>query len=170
MRDAGAIPQADAIAFFLTWTAYGSWLPGDDRGWVDGTGQVRLAEPLRKAVALRRMAEGIVLLDVDQRVAVEDAIVAHARLRGWHLHGVACRRQHVHVVVSAVSRSPHDVMQQFKSWATRKLEALAAGRGMRCRRRWWTEGGSRRRVFCDGDLAAVVAYVLECQGVPASHP
>jgi hypothetical protein len=139
MRDAGSIPQADAIAFFLTWTAYGSWLPGDDRGWVDGTGQVRLAEPLRKAVALRRMAEGIVLLDVDQRVAVEDAIVAHARLRGWHLHGVACRRQHVHVVVSAVSR-------------------------------WWTEGGSRRRVFCDGDLAAVVAYVLECQGVPASHP
>ena len=23
----------DPIAYFLTWTSYGTWLPGDDRGW-----------------------------------------------------------------------------------------------------------------------------------------
>jgi hypothetical protein len=25
--------QADPIAYFLTWTTYGTWLPGDERGW-----------------------------------------------------------------------------------------------------------------------------------------
>jgi len=24
----------DPLAYFLTWTTYGTWLPGDERGWV----------------------------------------------------------------------------------------------------------------------------------------
>jgi hypothetical protein len=34
MADPGSIPMADPLAYFLTWTTYGTWLPGDDRGWV----------------------------------------------------------------------------------------------------------------------------------------
>jgi REP element-mobilizing transposase RayT len=163
MRDAGSIPYSDQLAFFLTWTAYGSWLPGDDRGWVDGRGGFHAAEPLREAVALRQMAEGAVTFDVAQRVAVEAAVAAHCRVRGWHLHAVQCRSQHVHVVVTAADRAPDDVMKQLKSWGTRALKGLA---GSPSRVRWWTEGGSRRRIFHEGDLASVVAYVKECQGVP----
>ena len=33
MRNINSIPHSDPLAFFLTWTAYGSWLPGDGRGW-----------------------------------------------------------------------------------------------------------------------------------------
>jgi len=33
MMDPGSIPMDDPLAFFLTWTKYGSWLPGDERGW-----------------------------------------------------------------------------------------------------------------------------------------
>ena len=25
----------DPLAFFLTWSTYGSWLPGDARGWTE---------------------------------------------------------------------------------------------------------------------------------------
>ena len=106
MRDTGSIPQADPLAFFLTWTAYGSWLPGDNRGWVDGRGRAHGPEPLQYALALRRMAEEAVSFDRPQRVAVEEAIAAHCRVRGWHLHAVECRSQHVHVVVTAVGRAP----------------------------------------------------------------
>jgi REP element-mobilizing transposase RayT len=166
MHDVGSIPRADPLAFFLTWTAYGSWLPGDERGWVDGRGALHGPEPLQQARALRRMAEEAVAFDRPQRVAVEEAIAAHCRVRGWHLHAVECRSQHVHVVVTAVDRAPDDVMKQFKSWATRALKAIAASRRLPRRTRWWTEGGSQRRIFCEGDLASVVAYVKECQGVP----
>ena len=27
----------DPIGFFLTWVTYGTWLPGDSRGWVEST-------------------------------------------------------------------------------------------------------------------------------------
>jgi hypothetical protein len=38
------------IAYHLTWTTYGTWLPGDSRGWVQsGSSQRRLA-PLVDAV------------------------------------------------------------------------------------------------------------------------
>ena len=23
------------LAYFLTWTTYGTWLPGDERGWIE---------------------------------------------------------------------------------------------------------------------------------------
>ena len=27
--------MSDVLAYFLTWTTYGTWLPGDARGWVN---------------------------------------------------------------------------------------------------------------------------------------
>jgi REP element-mobilizing transposase RayT len=171
MNDAGSISRSDPIAFFLTWTTYGSWLPGDDRGWVDPYGHFRPAEPLRAASVRRRMVGQPVSFDVDQRAAVENAIEAHCQRRGWHLHAVQCRSQHVHVVVSAADYAPDEVMAQLKSWCTRRLKT--SGRGLDIvggRRTWWTEGGSKRRIFHEGDLASVVAYVKECQGVPTPRP
>ena len=166
MRDIGSIPHSDPLAFFLTWTAYGSWLPGDARGWVDGRGRLHAPEPLRAAVACRHMAEEPVTFDHCQRVAVEASIVAHCRVRGWYLYALQCRLQHVHVVVTAVDRSPTDVMTQLKSWCTRALNEIADSRRAAPRTRWWTEGGSKRHIFHEADLASVVAYVKECQGVP----
>ncbi len=164
MHDAGSIPYAEPLAFFLTWTTYGSWLPGDRRGWVDGRGGMHVAEPPRTVLARRRMAEEPLALDVDQRAAVAEAITTHGRVRGWHIHAVECRTQHTHVVVTAVGRDPDDVMRQFKSWATRALRRHAGEQGCSSRTRWWTEGGSGRWIFRERDLAAVVAYVKECQG------
>ena len=171
MSDVGSIPHSDPLAFFLTWTTYGSWLPGDDRGWVDGRGHVHDAEPLRAASVRTRMAETPVSFDAGQRIAVEQAIDAHCRLRGWHLYAVHCRPQHVHVVVTAVDRGPEDVMTQLKAWCTRSLaRPTRSPRRSRFRKRWWTEGGSKRRIFHEGDLAAVMTYVKDCQGIPTRDP
>jgi hypothetical protein len=27
--------MSEPLAYFLTWTTYGTWLPGDSRGWVN---------------------------------------------------------------------------------------------------------------------------------------
>jgi hypothetical protein len=170
MRNINSIPHSDPLAFFLTWTAYGSWLPGDGRGWADGRGRLHGPEPPRAAVARRHMAEKPVTFDRSQRVAVEAAIVAHCHVRGWYLHALQCRLQHVHVVVTAVGRAPIDVMTQLKSWCTRAPNEIADSRGAAPRTRWWTEGGSKRRIFHDGDLASVITYVQECQGVPVQAP
>jgi hypothetical protein len=44
INEVGGTPMDEPLAYFLTWTAYGSWLPGDERGWVAKPGQFRASD------------------------------------------------------------------------------------------------------------------------------
>ena len=163
-RKTDFVTRTEPLAFFLTWTTYGSWLPGDDRGWADSRGHPRAADPTRKLEASRLLAEFPLTLGVHQQSVVADVIAAHCNIRGWTLHAMSCRTQHVHVVVTAVGVSPEDVLSQFKTWASRRLKDASAGdRARSGRMRWWTEGGSKRWIYDVAELGAVVTYVAECQ-------
>src|SRR5437667_5485845 len=87
-KEAGRVPMEEPLAYFLTWTTYGTWLPGDERGWVEKPGQFREPAPQRQQAARQRMTEPALTLDVEQRRLVEDTIADHCRIRGWHLHAV----------------------------------------------------------------------------------
>src|SRR3990172_7200949 len=88
-------PMPDPLAFFLTWTTYGTWLPGDERGWVWKGKGLQPGDTAKKRAAERRMNETACTLDGEQRVLVENTITDHCALRGWQLHAVNCRTQHV---------------------------------------------------------------------------
>ena len=166
-EEAGRVPTEEPLAYFLTWTTYGSWLPGDERGWVDKPGEFRAPDGQRQQAAQRRMTESALILDVEQRGIVEDTIAAHCRIRGWQLHAVNARTQHVHVVVSAPGRMPEDVMDQFKAWCTRKLkERERSLQSTTVRQNWWTQRGSKRWLNDTDSLEAAVKYVVEEQGEP----
>ena len=183
MAEPGDIPMRDPLAFLLTWTTYGTWLPGDRRGWVDKPGKFR--EPdLRFTESNRaRMTETALILNDTQRQIVETTILAHCNIRNCTLHAINCRTNHVHVVVTAPQRAPDDVMNEFKSWCTRKLkqqsqeqtqrprkpEAPAKGptdsqpTAPRIRQKWWTQRGSKRLLFDESGLEAAVKYTLDAQ-------
>lgn len=154
----------EPLAFFLTWTTYGTWLPGDERGWVAKPGQFRIPSPIRQESARNRMTDEALTLDDDQRAIVETTIHRHCEIRRWYLHAVACRTNHVHVVVTA-RVDPEIVMDQFKAWCTRHLKKHAANAqpGIACRQNWWTQRGSKRFINDDAGLAGAIQYVLEEQ-------
>lgn len=157
----------EPLAYFLTWTTYGTWLPGDERGWVAKPGEFRLSDGELQESARRMMTEPALILDDEQRQIVEDTIRAHCQIRRWHLHVVNARTNHVHVVVTANNRSPEDVMDQFKAWCTRKLKAhdqcrLALGEKLRLN--WWTQRGSKRQLHSQHAVDAAILYVQEGQG------
>jgi len=147
-----------AIACFSTWTTYGTWLPGDERGWYSPGKGVADPDNLCKQMASLRMTESSVILDNDQRLLVHSVIADHCRIRDWSLHAVNCRTNHVHVVVSATGEPIDRPREQFKSWTTRKLKMCVP-----TRQKWWTERGWD--VFLDDERALqdAVAYVLEAQ-------
>jgi REP element-mobilizing transposase RayT len=153
----------DPLAFFLTWTTYGTWLPGDSRGWTDSAGSMHTAAPRLARAAQRAMIGPATGLSVSQRQRVEQAIAEHAAVRGWTLHAVQCRTAHVHVVVTAADISPETIMTQFKAWSTRALNATRDMQSGLHRGRVWTRGGSMRRIYDEEGLAAVATYVVECQ-------
>ena len=158
----------DILAYHITWTTYGTWLPGDERGWVDSAAPgIRAPDPEREQIAALAMAEPLVTLSPEQRDLVEQTIRDHCRIRGWAPHAVNARTNHIHVVVTA-DREGKVVRDQFKAWCSQKLSdqaglttpvARKAGR-----RHWFTEGGSCKAIENEEYLKKAIAYVLEGQG------
>ena len=159
-------PMPDPLAYFLTWSTYGTWLPGDERGWVEYRRGWRLPDPIRKLEAEARMTEDACVLDAEQRRLVEKTIADHCRIRGWELHAVNCRSNHLHIVVSA-DRHPDEVRKQFKAWCTRRLKELQRKRSRETvravRENWWAERGSRRYINDEESLEAAILYVRDAQ-------
>lgn len=156
-----------AIAFFSTWTTYGTWLPGDHRGWFLRECGPQDGNPLRELEAALLMSESAVTLDPDQRRLVENTIADHCAIRKWDLHAVSCRSNHVHVVVTAPGCDLELPREQFKAWCTRKLrereKLRCAGSLESVREKWWTERGWDEYIDTDLSLNLANAYVLEWQ-------
>ena len=112
----------DPLGFFLTWVTYGTWLPGDERGWVEYQHGWQLPSPIRELEAASLMTEDACRLTPEHREAVEQQIGETCQHRGWHLHVVNCRTNHVHVVVTAPNTHPKKIRSDLKAWATRSLK------------------------------------------------
>lgn len=168
--------HSDPLAYFITWTCYGTWLPGDERGWTKWHHGDKLPQPLLAEWCRENMKESPVLLDLAQREIVESTLAEHCAIRQWHLHAVNCRSNHCHVVVTANSHDGEAVRDQFKTWCTRKLKerqnAELSPEETR-REHWWTSKGSARLIFDEECLRAAIKYTLEAQdagGSKGEHP
>lgn len=148
----------DPIAFFLTWVTYGTWLPGDARGWVEYKHGWQLPRPNLEAECASKMSSDACRLSKELRDAVERQVAETCDHRGWHLHAVNCRSNHVHAVVSAGQTPPKKIRVDLKAYATRCLKALD-----KTRDDWWAERGSIRWIFKDDDLESAVVYVIDGQ-------
>ncbi len=154
-------PMPEALAYFITWTTYGTWLPGDERGWVLRGRGLQQPDRERESHASSRLTEPICKLNPAQRKVVEKTIAEHCQRRNWELHAVKCRTNHVHVVVSAPCRA-ETARDQLKAWCTRRLKkhATSMGSSTAVRLNWWTERGSCRSLGDEASLEAAVVYVL----------
>jgi REP element-mobilizing transposase RayT len=152
------IPLPDPLAYLLTWTTYGTRLPGDERGWVDRGHGLQLPNGPLEAWSNERLAHSPVILNNDERALIDEIIRKHCEMRRWPLHAVNVRTNHVHVVVTS-KIDPDDTAEQFKAWGTRKLKLLRNPPP----KHWWTRGQSTGYLNTDDEFLCAVNYVLNCQ-------
>jgi len=150
------------LAYFLTWTCYGTWLPGDARGSVEWTPDIakRLA-PNEKKVDhwSRRLKHAPVILSDAMRSCVGESIEEAADYHGWTIHAVNPRTTHIHIVVSAPI-TPEETMRRFKARATRSLRE----RGLiDPARTVWTRHGSTLYLWDEAAVREKAHYVLHGQ-------
>jgi REP element-mobilizing transposase RayT len=155
------------LAYFLTFTCYGAWLHGDERGSVDQEHNVPLTpvlppDPERRAREQDVLAEPPYHLDEPRRQVMLHALCEIARRKGWSLHAVHVRSNHVHIVVTA-EVPPERILNDFKTAASRRLNKTFPGEEDRRR---WTRHGSTRYLWTEEAVAEKVHYVLEGQGEP----
>ncbi len=164
------MPRMDRY-WLLTWTTYGTWLPGDGRGFVsevrDEHGEKVLHNapatpcdsdlPPLQAYAAAIMTEDAVLLERAPAEALAEQLRETAGHRGWRLLALAVMANHVHVLVGVPGDpDPEKLLGDFKAWATRRLNS-----GWGRRKHWWTQSGSRRRKTTAAALREAVVYVRD---------
>jgi REP element-mobilizing transposase RayT len=154
-----------ALAYFITFTTYGTWLPGSEKGSVDeehnlyGTPFVEAGAQRQRQARLTMAQPPYVMGAAEQEIACK-AMVELAKDRGWDLLALHVRSTHAHVVISA-ERDPERLMSDLKGRASRQL--TLAGFDDAQRRRW-TRHGSTRHLFREEEVEAAVRYTLDEQG------
>ncbi len=144
----------DRCTYFITWTTYGTWLPGDPRGWKKvGEGQ-QTPQPRLEEWCREKMTGTPVTLNELQRRKVEVVCREHADHRRWELHAVSARSNHVHLAVTQTSQ-PQWYAISLKANATRVLRTEPSPMKSE---KVWTRGGDTQIV--DGESALEQVMVL----------
>jgi len=162
-------PTRSMSAWFLTWTTYGTWLPGDDRGFVsrvpqaDGTHIVRNTPDTPHdaaigdvhAAAQRRMKGSPVRLTAAHAAVVDQAILETASRHPVAVIAYSIMEDHVHLLCQS-ELTGSDLQQLFKGTSSRRLGQSAE---LTNSPRWWTEGGSKRHIKKGDDPTAVIDFI-----------
>lgn len=163
----GSVEQLMPLAYFITFSTYGTWLHGSSKGKgsVDAEHNVfgtPFIEPdtQREQQAREVMVQPVYVMGRAEREVVCKAIVQLAKERGWNLWAVHVRSNHVHVVISA-DRDPGRVMSDLKGRASRDLTLAGFDNA---ERRRWTRHGSTLHLFREEDVEAKIRYTLDEQG------
>ncbi len=150
----------EPLAYFVTWTVYGTFLQGDIRGWRRRRKGEQFPQPILAQWRRDRLKHSIQLLNAAQQSTVEQVIDRHCEIRGWKLWTKSARTNHVHVVVTALGYAGNKVRDQLKANATRGL-----------REHWeefrnrpvWTMLGDWECINSQDDLEKVILYASDVQ-------
>lgn len=118
--------------------------------------QVLYSKPWMK----HNMKRGAILLNDEQRSAVEEAIKEVCKYRHYDLSAINVRTNHFHAVVAAQCK-PEPIADAFKSYSTRKLRQLGLIGNMV---HPWARGKSRRCLWKSKHVSRAIEYVLYGQG------
>ena len=161
--------------WLLTWTLYGTWLPGDERGSVtairegdQSTPRIHLNRPgtayVESLPAIKQTAKTLmkgppIFLSAEQAEILLIQFLETANYRNWILDAVAIMTNHVHLVVTIDGDpEPEQLLRDFKSYGSR---ALNQRWGKPLNGTWWTNSGSKRKLPNESARHSAIDYVLK---------
>ncbi len=148
------------LAYFFTFTVYGSFLQGDARGWRSRRLGPRPPQPLLEQWHRDRLKHDVHLLNIQQRETIEAEVERLCKFRNWTLWKVNARSNHVHILVSAMEYDGAKVRDQIKANCTR---ALRLDWPHFANRPVWAVGGDWRCINSEEELEQTILYVGEAQ-------
>ena len=150
----------EPLGFFITWTVYGTFLQGDQRGWRKRGKGHQPPQPRLAIWHAARLKFPVIVLNPLQRSVIEAEIKRLVQYRSWHLWKHNVRTNHIHVVVRAPGYVGSKVRDQLKANCTRALRERFQDFQTRP---VWSVGGDWKCINSEEELEQIVRYVSEAQ-------
>ena len=154
-------------AYFITFSCYGTWLHGSEKGSVSEH-QNKFGTPVLQAYSnfhefeRQSLMHSPYLLKQPHREIVLQSIIEVCLHRDWHCYAAHVRTNHVHVVLSA-NVEPEKILNDFKAYSSRALNKSGLDKFISKR---WTKHGSTKYLWEPVMIVPAINYVVEEQGVP----
>ena len=114
-----------SVGHLLTWRTYGSWLPGDVRGWKPHREGFQSENRPLENYSQEHLRFAPVWLNRNQRQIIAETIVSHCKFRDWFCSAVTCQSNHVHVVL-ITTLAPRGAMARLKARCNVSFAAILA--------------------------------------------
>jgi REP element-mobilizing transposase RayT len=144
--------MAKTLGYMITFTTYGTWLQGDERGFVKD-GKTYDANQSLADSNKQKLAKNPVKLSKNNRAIAAKAIFEKANRIDQKILALAVCSNHVHIVVDYVPIPMGKIVSYYKNAAQISLrKAGLAGR-------IWTKGFDKRYCFDEQALKSRIDYI-----------
>ena len=143
---------ANTLGDMITFTTYGTWLQGDERGYVRNGNICPGNEALMQANRQSQIQDAVKLSEEQQRL-VREAISREAESQGQSIYALSVQATHVHIVAEYVPQPIGDVVAYYKKAGRLALKAMGHNGKL------WTRGYDKRFCFDEASLRQRIKYV-----------
>jgi REP element-mobilizing transposase RayT len=144
--------MSEIIGYMATWTTYGTWLQGDDRGYVkDGQTLPGNEKILQSNQTQQKLST--VKLNKQEKKFIKQLIFDEAEIIGHKIIALTVCTNHVHLLAKPHRKSIEDIIGRYKSITTRALWEY--GR----KGKIWTRGFDKQFCFTMKELAVRIIYI-----------
>jgi REP element-mobilizing transposase RayT len=138
----------------ITWTTYGTWLQGDERGYVRN-GKVRPGNEALTQANRQSQIQDAVRLSGEQQQLVREAISREAESQGQRIYALSVQPTHVHIVAEYIPQPISKIVAYYKKAARLALKAVGYNGKL------WTRGYDKRFCFDEVSLRRRIRHVLD---------
>ena len=140
------------VGYMITWTTYGTWLQGEEKGYVKD-GKVLVKNKNLKRANQASQKEKTVRLTKQNRKVATEAILGEAKRLGQKIYSMAVCSNHVHIVVDGIDETIGVIVGRYKRAAAAALKTNGLTGKV------WTRGYDKRYCFDENSLKERIKYV-----------
>ena len=146
------------LGYMLSWTTYGTWLQGNERGYTDRGVVLRENQGIENANLEHLKKDAVYLKEAEQRI-VSEAIRAEAKSKGQRIFTLAVCSDHVHIMGGYVGVPLAKLIWAYKFATARVLHNNGFVGKV------WTKGYDKRFCFDIESLTKRIEYVKKHGGI-----
>jgi len=140
------------LGYMITWTTYGTWLQGDERGFVK-EGTIYAASPALAESNQQSLKSDPIKLSPVHCQIVRNAILEKANGLHQQIHALSVSSNHEHILAEYVAMPIGLVVRHYKGCAQAALRKVGLAS------RIWTKGFDKRYCFDQQTLQNRINYV-----------